>query len=436
MNNDTVYESKYGIIIPQNNVKNINVLQWYEYLFKTPNGKKIQQMPDFVYADINNLIKIWRYIFEVKLNIKNREEVINVLPKYLKKYKAFFICKKNKKPYNFNEIIRYSFPEYNIKEWELFQTSNSFYKNDNNVFDAIDWLINKYNYDLNDILNNKITLHLIQQNNLISAFRRFSSIHDLLIWFCNKKYNINLIYSDFKIKPKRYMHNKNNANFELKKFITQLFNDNILTKENFKYELQNIFNQDFLRDNGQYQFITASLYHYKTTIFYHWLNDIFPEWKLKPNDFKIHLTFDNKKLDSRGEVEVYNCIKKDLGINIKIFGRKKKYLLLNKKTDEKYIPDFYITKIFNYILDKPLYIEFYGMYKVKYINPIFEKYFHKTHRKNEFYENNKDIYFIDLYPEDIKNNCEGVKNKLTSFFMKNFNINILQGGDKNFCITR
>ena len=52
------------------------------------------------------------------------------------------------------------------------------------------------------------------------------------------------------------------------------------------------------------------------------------------------------------------------------------------------------------------------------------KYIEKTKRKNEFYKSQEDIYFIDIYPDDLKNNFRGVKNKLTSFFMYNFNMNI------------
>ena len=41
-----------------------------------------------------------------------------------------------------------------------------------------------------------------------------------------------------------------------------------------------------------------------------------------------------------------------------------------------------------------------------------KEYNDKIIRKNNFYKNNKEIYFIDLYPYDIKNNFEGVKNKI------------------------
>ena len=55
---------------------------------------------------------------------------------------------------------------------------------------------------------------------------------------------------------------------------------------------------------------------------------------------------------------------------------------------------------------------------------MIQNYVKKTKIKNQYYRLRDDIYFIDLYPSDLKNNLQGVREKLTSFFMLNFNIDI------------
>ena len=64
------------------------------------------------------------------------------------------------------------------------------------------------------------------------------------------------------------------------------------------------------------------------------------------------------------------------------------------------------------------------MYCEKNDNDIYINYIKKTNLKNEIYKSIDNIVFIDLYPNDLKNSFQGVRSKLTSFFMNNFNIDI------------
>jgi len=48
---------------------------------------------------------------------------------------------------------------------------------------------------------------------------------------------------------------------------------------------------------------------------------------------------------------------------------------------------------------------------------MFKNYQDKIILKNNYYQSRVDIIFIDLYPYDLKNNCEGVKNKLTEVLL-------------------
>ena len=132
------------------------------------------------------------------------------------------------------------------------------------------------------------------------------------------------------------------------------------------------------------------------------------------------LWFDNSRFDSKEEVMVYKYIKCDLKLNI---NKNTVHKFNNKKYNESYVPDFYIE-----YKCKKIIIEYFGMYRDRSSNDVYTNYKNKTHRKNEYYKSNSNICFIDLYPNDLKNNFAGVRKKLTSSFMQNFNIN-LKGGE-------
>ena len=145
----------------------------------------------------------------------------------------------------------------------------------------------------------------------------------------------------------------------------------------------------------------------------------------------IHIGCDNKtKLDSYQEKILFDYIYTNFKkINIKAIGLNRNNKFYNEKYNENYIPDFLISKYNKNKLIKPIIIEYYGMYSENPSNQLFKDYKEKTQRKNEYYKSNPDIYFIDLYPTDIKNNFEGVREKLISFFMSNFNINLKEASN-------
>lgn len=123
--------------------------------------------------------------------------------------------------------------------------------------------------------------------------------------------------------------------------------------------------------------------------------------------------YDDILFDSIEEKEVYKYI---LNYNVVINKNKKKFY--NKKYDENYIPDFIINKINNITLKKPIIIEYFGLYR-KNNSYLFTDYNNKTIRKIEYYKSLDNICFIDLYPEDLKDNFKGVSEKLTSFLLCN-----------------
>jgi len=101
----------------------------------------------------------------------------------------------------------------------------------------------------------------------------------------------------------------------------------------------------------------------------------------------------------------------------------------------KFYPDFVI----EYIdinnkkekLLKPIVIEFYGMYNEKKTSDIITKYVEKTRAKEIYYKNNTDIYYIGIFNKDLTYKFKGLREKLSSFFMSNFNIDIDNLDDKD-----
>ena len=85
-------------------------------------------------------------------------------------------------------------------------------------------------------------------------------------------------------------------------------------------------------------------------------------------------------------------------------------MFYNKEFNESYIPDFIIK-------DKNIIIEYFGLYVDKN-HEFIENYKRKTHRKIKYFINIEGYEFIDLYPDDLKNDFEGVRKKLTPFIMQ------------------
>ena len=161
----------------------------------------------------------------------------------------------------------------------------------------------------------------------------------------------------------------------------------------------------------------------KFTSFYEWACLSYPEYSKEwtPEDFGLCLAYDGVKCDSKQEIMVYESIKRDLNVEgICAIGSTHsgkytyKYNGINKMC-----PDFVIDNYKDIELVKPIIIEYYGLYLKNYQGELsmFKNYQDKIILKNNYYQSRVDIIFIDLYPYDLKNNCEGVKNKLTEVLL-------------------
>lgn len=165
--------------------------------------------------------------------------------------------------------------------------------------------------------------------------------------------------------------------------------------------------------------------------YYEWACLSFPEYKdiWKPEDFNIIISSDGKIFDSYEERDVYEFIKSQpIFKYIKSIGKNRSGKYVFKPNNDKYgsfCPDFVIEYIEidskKFKLKKPIILEYYGMYEENHKNIVFKKYKEKTLEKEEFYKNNKDIYYIPIYRSDIKNGYEGLAEKLDLFILENIN---------------
>jgi len=231
----------------------------------------------------------------------------------------------------------------------------------------------------------------------------------------NSPYNLlYLAYPELNIKTWEMVHTKCNYWIDYNNFLEVVrYFYNTIPDNNLELYFNEKYLKDFLPKLNR-----AKESYYRSYTWQKILEDIDIYY-----DFKYNKAYDNTILNSNEEVLLYNYFHNILNLkNIKSIGFKRsgKYIFTNNKT--KLCPDFVLDN--KNILNKPLIIEYYGLFNKKRIiinsktDVIINEYIDKTLRKNEFYKNNQDIYFIDLYPKDLKNKFEGVKNKLTSFFME------------------
>lgn len=158
--------------------------------------------------------------------------------------------------------------------------------------------------------------------------------------------------------------------------------------------------------------------------YYEWACLAFSEYKdcWKPEDFGVCLAYDGTRCNSKQEVMIYEFVKKELKMdNFYSIGMKHsgKYVYkFDNHIFKKICPDF----VMEFKNSKPIIFEYYGLYLKNYNEEkiMLKSYHEKIKFKNDFYKSNNEIYFIDLYPSDLKNHFNGVKEKINTM-IKNIN---------------
>lgn len=155
-------------------------------------------------------------------------------------------------------------------------------------------------------------------------------------------------------------------------------------------------------------YISSSLITYKGK---HCIVDYFIKNNIEFND---RLYWKDIRFDSYEEKRLFLHITENYPVSIQK-GNRRKHLYCNTLEGENYIPDLIITSVKDVRLSKPIVIEYFGMLKKNPKHETYLNYKRKVTRKIKFFESRKDIQFISIYPEDLKENYKGANKKLAPF---------------------
>jgi hypothetical protein len=234
------------------------------------------------------------------------------------------------------------------------------------------------------------------------AFKNYSSVNDFLIELFSE-YNIK--QWEFKMVKKQYFDDINNV----KEYITHIICDELQCDLNNCSEYIKYFTDNNLVNLGFARVVWIKKSH-KYKNYYDLLYTLYGNL-IKEECFNYCIASDGIQLDSNEELQVYEFIKNNITSKIKATNRNRKNAYVNN--GEMYIPDFSIPCQDK---NKKIIIEYFGLYNEKYQqHKIIKTYTDKAKRKIEYFKSLDNVLFVDLYREDLKNNFEGVRNKLTSF---------------------
>lgn len=285
------------------------------------------------------------------------------------------------------------FSHVELNKYDIIMCFKYFLKTNNIKFNRSDWL-------------NICFGNFLEQSFLKVYVKKYFDGYYDFICYCYPQYHFKLWEFSKLDVPNKFWENKYNRFSCYKHGINNLLKDGYIDK------IENVLTINNSIARKYFNATLVSIYHFDGLIEY--LEYI----KVNYNDSSRKFIFNKILFDSKEEKNLYVYI---LNKGFRIYKCSKSNKFYNKIHNEYYIPDFFIE--FDNI---KIIIEYFGMYKNNdSLNKIYENYKTKTHRKVEFYQHLNDYLFIDLYPNDLKNNFEGVRNKLTSFFMEKFNIDIL-----------
>lgn len=319
-----------------------------------------------------------------------------------------------------------------INKFDFTNKPTGFYENRENRIDIVKYYCEKLCED--SILNN-----FDNTDNLkIWTYKYFRQSQVSKIFSYTKYYNslFGLLIDCYpKIKEKNLLFewelgqcSKND-----KYFLIQMLREYVLYRmrdliDNIESDIPTYMNFSYFK--SVFPKMLKHIHKHRFTDFYEWICLSFPEYKdiWKKEDFGMITAKDGTTLDSFAERDVYEFIQSnDIFKFINPIGKKRsgKYIFkLNEDYDYgKFCPDFVIEYVFinnkKIKLSKPIIVEYYGMYDKNSKFKAFKDYVEKTSEKEKFYKSNKDIYYIGIYPDDTKNNFEGLAKKLGSFYLEN-----------------
>lgn len=285
--------------------------------------------------------------------------------------------------------------------WEFNAVTPNFWKDDENVTKAILWFYERLYTD--HIIS--IDEHIIETRNWKTYFRKYGlegllnqRFKGFIFDFWNFIFPERWFEWEFQITKKNYWTLQENRISAMK----QLLHERL--KVNNINEIPNIISYPYLDKNFK-KFANKCDVFYRSNI-YEWIDECYPN-TFTIEQFHDHIASDGTKLDSGIEKKIHEIFISS-GFDLLYYENKpaSSNIWLNKEFGESYVPDW--------IINDQYIIEYFGWYNPKsYKNKTIKKYIDKADRKIEYFKNLKNFKFIPMFPSDLDNNYDGMKNKFS-----------------------
>ncbi len=245
--------------------------------------------------------------------------------------------------------------------------------------------INEYNIIIEDIYNYDY-IKLFQECNI------YNFISNNTLDFLVKYYDYKYPGYKFKLRGNNYYKEINNRIFDLK----------YLIEEDLKIPIEKI--PLYLTNTSIARLENKSLYYvlkiYYNYYLFDWINECYPN-KFIETDFNVSII--RNEFGSEEEHMIHD-----------ILTSKFKNVLYNKRNTvmtvnfNGMIPDWFVfTQIGVWI------VEYFGLYVENKNSKMVNDYVERTDNKIDKYDEFKNYKFVYLYPDDLKENMKGVKEKIS-----------------------
>lgn len=383
----------------ESTVVNYNKLQIYKDLL----DGRIKSLPSgfITYINQNDLSLVVQHFASLMIankEIDNLEQLPQVLrQKHLIKYKLISFCAK----YDIYELINCAYPEKWVP-WQFFKVRKDYWSNDDNVIKACKWLVEKLFHDkiinkMDDIPN--LTGDIFKKYKLEGLLQTKFNCSPYQFWdfyFGSKWYEW-----EYKMTPRWFWTKEDNRNQALRQLAEIKLNLTTM-------EIPSRLTYSYLVENHP-KFAAVCDEYYSSNIFT-WIKSAYPN-TFSNDQFNSCVAIDGVVLDSEEERHIHELLIKQFN-DVKYYDN-------NVSSDNKWHNDIENENyVADWLVNNKIIIEYFGWYnKFSYgKNKIFTDYIDKANRKIKYFSSLKEYKFVALFPIDIKNNMQGIKEKLNMVF--------------------